>query len=168
MLADVSIGHEINIDIRQLNWNWILVTRRRNLNLTKYQCLKTLCTCWIHSGLFADRLQTWQLDTVASVWLLEQMWPILFFLTSDSVPKQNLLVCATHTFTSISLFLLPPPPRPFSPRRVLSIKQPAADIIREITYLPADIFQMYHRLIAHHCERSTKTISKPDTLTSDF
>ncbi len=42
MSADVGIVNQFNIDIRC----WILVTRRRNLNFTKYQRLMTLCASW--------------------------------------------------------------------------------------------------------------------------
>ena len=40
--------------------------------------------------------------------------------------------------------------------------------IRGITYCPGDTLQMYLRLMIYHSKGSTKTISKPDTLTSDF
>lgn len=40
--------------------------------------------------------------------------------------------------------------------------------IRGITYCPFDTLQMHRRLMIYHGGRSTKTISKPDTLTSDF
>lgn len=40
--------------------------------------------------------------------------------------------------------------------------------IRGITYCPGDTLQMYLRLMIYHGKGSTKTISKPDTLTSDF
>lgn len=40
--------------------------------------------------------------------------------------------------------------------------------IRGITYCPCDTLQMHLRLMIYHGEGSTKTISKADTLTSDF
>lgn len=40
--------------------------------------------------------------------------------------------------------------------------------IKGITYCPGDTLQMYLRLMIYHGKESTKTISKSDTLTSNF
>lgn len=88
--------------------------------------------------------------------------------TISRLCSQTALISLSDTHFHFHFSLSEPPTTSaLLSRRVLSVKHPSADI-REITYRPADIFQMYHRLIAYHCERSTKPISKPDTLTSDF
>lgn len=72
-------------------------------------------------------------------------------------PYQNVSPC----------FLCTPRPLLIPPISCIDTDQHIPNI-RGITYGPADILQMYLRLMIYHGEGSTKTISKADTLTSDF
>lgn len=66
------------------------------------------------------------------------------------------------------LSLQHPPPPDFIPSISCIDTDQHIPNIRGITYCPCDTLQMHLRLMIYRGRGSTKTISKPDTLTSDF
>lgn len=83
------------------------------------------------------------------------VWPFEIFI---ELPYQNV----THGN------FLPVAPPAFTPSITCIDTDQHFPNIRGITYCPGDTLQMYLRLMIYHGKGSTKTISKPDTLTSDF
>lgn len=100
---------------------------------------------------------------------------ILIIVTFPEIPETRTVVTFTGVVSvqafdkkySLATFSPAPPPAFIFPISCIDTDQHIPNI-RGITYCPGDTLQMHLGLMIYHGEGSTKTISKPDTLTSDF